>query len=237
MQKIENLNVRPISQLIYLKYNSTNSKTLNYKINKTIDKRLMIDYQLSKVQAKMLMTFEKNTILEAIGSNKECAFIGERSISDILNIIYSKLQFVNYSDDETSYTDEFDNLSLSELSLLNYVSDKLAKNYKKKANVLVERLKSGEIEVYDSLEETVNMRKFHQYLLEKSKIHFLNQPYFSTERQAMLQFKKEQGYIVTYNKKNLSQEVIEERNVIRNHQEVEKIYQRIAKRRSYNEIK
>lgn len=237
MQKIENLNVRPISQLIYFKYNSANSKTLKYKINKTIDKRLMTDYHLSRIQAKMLITLERNTILEAIGNNKECAFIGERSISNILNIIYSKLQFLNYSDDEMSYTDEFDNLSLSELSLLNYISGKLAKNYKKKANILVERLKSGEIEVYDSLEETVNMRKFHNYLFETSKIHFLNQPYFLTEKQAMLQFEKEQGYIVTYNKKNLSQEVIEERNIIRNHQEVEKIYQKIIKRKSCYEIK
>lgn len=230
MQKIENLNIRPISQLIYLKYNVNNSKILKFKINKTIDKRLKKDYHLNKTQAKMLLSFEKHTIKESLSDRKDCTFVGEHSLSNTLDIIYSKLAYVEYDDEET-YKEELDNLSLSELALVNYISTRLAKSYKKRTTSLLQRLRSGEVSAYDALETAVNMQKFHHYLAEGSKNHFLNQPYFTSKKQAMNQFKKEQEYMLAYNKNLLSQEVIGEINIIKNNQEALKLYQKVAKRK------
>ncbi len=230
MQKIENLNIRPISQLIHLKYSVNNSKILKFKINKEIGKRLKKDYHLNKTQAKMLLTFERHTIKENLNDGKNCAFVGEHSLSNMLDIIYSKLAYVEYDDEET-YKEELDNLSLSELALVNYISTRLAKGYKKRTNSLLQRLRSGEVSAYDALETAVNMRKFHNYLAESSKNHFLNQPYFTSKKQAMSQFKKEQEYMLTYNKNLLSQEVIGEINIIKNNQEALKLYQKVAKRK------
>ena len=75
------------------------------------------------------------------------------------------------------------------------------------------------------------MRKFHNYLAESSKNLFLNQPYFTSKKQAMSQFKKEQEYMLTYNKNLLSQEVIGEINIIKNNQEALKLYKKVAKRK------
>ena len=75
------------------------------------------------------------------------------------------------------------------------------------------------------------MQKFHHYLAEGSKNHFLNQPYFTSKKQAMNQFKKEQEYMLAYNKNLLSQEVIGEINIIKNNQEALKLYQKVAKRK------
>lgn len=230
MQKIENLNIRPISQLIYLKYSVNNSKILKFKINKTIDKRLKKDYHLNKTQAKMLIALEKHTIKGTLWDRKDSAFVGEHSLSNTLDIIYSKLAYVEYDDEET-YKEELDNLSLSELALINYISTRLAKGYKKRTTSLLQRLRSGEVSAYDALETAVNMRKFHNYLAESSKNLFLNQPYFTSKKQAMSQFKKEQEYMLTYNKNLLSQEVTSEINIIKNNQEALKLYQKVAKRK------
>lgn len=230
MQKIENLNIRPISQLIYLKYSVNNSKLLKFKINREINKRLKKDYQLNKTQAKMLIAFERHTIEDGLIDSKNYAFVGEHSLSNILDIIYSKLVFVNYDDEET-YKEELDNLSLSELALVNYISAKLAKGYKKRINTLLNRLSDGEVSIYDTLEESINLQKFHYYLAENSKNHFLNQPYFVSKKQALRQFKKEQEFMLTYNKGLLSQEVIGEINIIKNNQETLKLYQKVAKRK------
>lgn len=230
MQKIENLNIRPISQLIYLKYSVNNSKILKFKIDKELDKRLKKDYRLNKTQAKMLLSFEKHTIKESLSDRKDYIFVGEHSLSNTLDIIYSKLAYVEYDDEET-YKEELDNLSLSELALVNYISTRLAKGYKKRTNSLLQRLRSGEVSAYDTLETAVNMRKFHNYLAESSKNLFLNQPYFTSKKQAMSQFKKEQEYMLTYNKNLLSQEVIGEINIIKNNQEALKLYKKVAKRK------
>ena len=47
----------------------------------------------------MLLSFEKHTIKESLSDRKDCTFVGEHSLSNTLDIIYSKLAYVEYDDE------------------------------------------------------------------------------------------------------------------------------------------
>ncbi len=75
----------------------------------------------------MLIAFERHTIEDGLIDSKNYAFLGEHSLSNILDIIYSKLVFVNYDDEETFIKKNLIIFLLVNWFLVNYISAKLAK--------------------------------------------------------------------------------------------------------------
>ncbi len=240
MKTITNLDITPISELIYFKcYLNGNKKQLK-RIDKELKYRLEKKYNLSKMQANILITREKNTILEQSEDYTTYMFNNCESVSAAISTLYTKLRAAGY-DDEMSYKSEFDKLTLSELAITNYLTERIASQYRNRTNLLLGEMVNGEPNKYHPFEESYNLQRFYQYIATNSKKLFMEQSCFKDEKQALHHLKREQLYFLYGNEelpddllkyRNLSDELVaRDQKLIGKNLNSTRIYLKVARRR------